>query len=289
MGNFSWGRWIVFIPPHHLLYFTDFPAISILITMKLNIALCILCIAAPLTAGAADTESIYCLNDRYEIRYDSYGNIIDPPNFNDFDIIQQLGDEYFCTNGTPAAPYLHCIDDRQAYMVYPCECNQGFKPTPSPIGVCKNQTYISGCECVCSNCNSTDWTAAGKEGYETQIRANCNCSGGTAQCNKETKYRCASGWYGTTNDGKTGCSKCPANATCNGGYSKFSCNQGYYEKDNGCTKCPTDPGGVQGTTSGTGATSISACFIAKDTTNSNLQNGYHGQYTYVDTCKATQP
>lgn len=85
---------------------------------------------------------------------------------------------------------------------------------------------------------------------------NCTCKSGV------TQYECAAGYYGTaTSASSTGCTKCPANATCAGGNeSTYSCNSGYWATTetvkngmlsvttNVCKACPTNaicPGGSE--------------------------------------------
>lgn len=83
---------------------------------------------------------------------------------------------------------------------------------------CSN-SYIEGCKsCLtnldcggasgCTNCDSTDWAATGTAGYESKINAACMIL--TGQCTKTTEYRCAETYYGTSTDGKTGCTRCPS-------------------------------------------------------------------------------
>lgn len=80
-----------------------------------------------------------------------------------------------------------------------------------------DQTNIANavrvCSCpACTNCTSDAWVAFGT-GYEKQIFRTCECG----ECKVSTKYRCAAGYYGTSINGASGCSKCPDNGTSNAG------------------------------------------------------------------------
>ena len=56
----------------------------------------------------------------------------------------------------------------------------------------------------CPHCESMDWTDL-NPGYQMRVTASCNTS--QCRCTKRIEYRCAPGWYGTTTDGYTGCSR----------------------------------------------------------------------------------
>ena len=53
------------------------------------------------------------------------------------------------------------------------------------------------------------------------------------------RYKCGLGYYGNATSATSGCTKCPANATCTRG-TGFDCNSGWYENTagNGCSQCP---------------------------------------------------
>lgn len=86
-----------------------------------------------------------------------------------------------------------------------------------------------------------------------------------------TEYRCIAGYYGNPTNTSSGCTACPANATCPAGATTFSCNQGYYKNGSGCTAC-TAPG-----TTSVGAVAQTSCFIPSGTTGSDGT----GWYSYV--------
>lgn len=58
---------------------------------------------------------------------------------------------------------------------------------------------------TCTDCTSdSDWSSAGT-GYHKKTTATCNAG----VCTKTTAYRCASGYYGSSTNGTSGCTKCP--------------------------------------------------------------------------------
>ena len=60
---------------------------------------------------------------------------------------------------------------------------------------------------TCSNCTSTNWAAYGT-GY--QYRTLKTCNGTTGVCSSSTAYRCAAGYYGSSSNGTSGCTRCPS-------------------------------------------------------------------------------
>ena len=124
-------------------------------------------------------------------------------------------------------------------------CNSGYtrtRKTVQLVSPCANTgTYydcvkqgggdIGGgddCDGTCDNC--LDSVTSPATGYEYVIDATCNTS--TCTCSKKFSYRCAKGWWGT-----------PPQLQMIGNYT-------------GCTQCS---GG--GTTSGSGAKSITSCYV----------------------------
>lgn len=95
----------------------------------------------------------------------------------------------------------------------------------------------------CKNCVSSDWGAL-STGYESKVAATCNTT--TGVCTKTTEYRCATGYYGSSTNGTSGCNECPSS----------------------------------GTTASAGATSISECCLASGTTGGDNT----GTYTYTGDC-----
>ena len=75
-------------------------------------------------------------------------------------------------------------------------------------------TVTPGCNGKCVDCESTDWKSYRPNdelmvtGYEYKINAICNYF--TCECTKTTAYRCASGYYGRSLNGTSGCSRCPS-------------------------------------------------------------------------------
>lgn len=63
-------------------------------------------------------------------------------------------------------------------------------------------------ECTgCYNCtDNASWTA-GNTGYEKRTKKTCNYD--TCKCVSRTIYQCAQGYYGTSSNGTSGCTRCP--------------------------------------------------------------------------------
>lgn len=106
-----------------------------------------------------------------------------------------------------------CYQDSSGncYLIQNCTaCKAPYSLTASPI--CRNTlapTYQT-CGCTCSGCASeTLWSDADNAGYERKASRSCSCAGTTAQCITSYEYRCAAGYYGSSTDGQTGCTRCP--------------------------------------------------------------------------------
>jgi len=104
--------------------------------------------------------------------------------------------------------YKQCYDG-QFYVMDCTQCNTGAELVSlshDPVFAdCTGVVYHT-CECkACSNCTSGPWTAY-STGYERRLVKTCNC--GT--CNSSYSYRCAAGYYGSTTNGTSGCTRCPA-------------------------------------------------------------------------------
>lgn len=117
--------------------------------------------------------------------------------------------------------------------------------TVKPCLLCSSGYHEENNKCVkdktCSDCNSTDWTAY-STGYERKTTATCNTS--TGVCNKTYTYRCAVGYYGSSTNGTSGCTKCN---TING---------------------------IQSTTSSAGQTSCTACCVDSGATGTNTKGAF---------------
>ena len=62
--------------------------------------------------------------------------------------------------------------------------------------------------CTESNCKSdTDWTSH-STGYQKRTIRSCNAT--NTLCQQTTEYQCAAGYYGSSTNGSTGCTKCPS-------------------------------------------------------------------------------
>ncbi|MDE6481639.1 MAG: hypothetical protein K2L25_02345 [Alphaproteobacteria bacterium] len=131
-----------------------------------------------------------------------------------------IGSYDYCIAGhNGGCYYVESITTSNVYWCTKCSGNRTLKQVRA--GTCTN---ISGTECVCSNnCKDVAWTA-GNTGYEYSVQC------GSA-CDATKKYRCAKGYYGTSTNGTSGCTRCPAS------------------------------GGTYGTTASAGATSITSCYL----------------------------
>lgn len=74
---------------------------------------------------------------------------------------------------------------------------------------CKSTTDISVYQCCvpCGTCSDdSDFSATGTDGYERRALRSCTCGGCTVT---SYKYRCAAGYYGSSSNGTSGCTRCP--------------------------------------------------------------------------------
>jgi len=78
------------------------------------------------------------------------------------------------------------------------KCTSGINPVdPDPVTPIKN--------CSAATCSGTDWEQDNST-YQHRVLAWCNDDD---ECIKMHEYRCARMYYGTSTDGKTGCTFCP--------------------------------------------------------------------------------
>lgn len=99
------------------------------------------------------------------------------------------------------------------YLVYDCNCPSGYTKIYTNIGACDNMQHISSCSCNCSSCTSDSSYSNYSTGYQRQAVRSCDCSSGTATCKTTYQYRCAAGYYGSSTNGTSGCSKCTSSGT----------------------------------------------------------------------------
>lgn len=241
--------------------------------------LCILCIA---NTSAALGDGLYCFGGGADCNIGNVGEIINQ-------------DGYCDGFGTLECRSVETNDYPNYYFVYDCDCPNGYTKVYSNIGLCTsgdrdaNRRYVSGCQCNCDNCPPETTTTNGA--YITIQHKYCDCGGARPQCtNSNVTYKCAANYYGSaqmTNGTLTGCTRCPANASCPAGSTTFLCNQGYYQNGDVCTRCPADANGVQGTTKSTGAKGVTECYIPKNTESksSNNKSSMHGTFKYLENCK----
>lgn len=77
--------------------------------------------------------------------------------------------------------------------------------------LCDDTLDYGTCECICAEpCNGHEWRNVPGTGYQDFVTNSCLCDINGANCNPQTQYRCAAGYYGkpTTNTEPI-CNKCP--------------------------------------------------------------------------------
>lgn len=170
---------------------------------------------------------------------------------------------YYCTT----SPFKACD-----FFTECTSCGTGYtltrlSTTPSS-GYCANVSYETCCK-NCSNCTSdTKWSAY-NTGYVRKAKRTCNCDG---TCTTTYQYACASGYFGYTTNGTSGCNKCSYGMDCPEGNNGvgFTCISGFYMNSNmQCARCPSitdlylDPALSDGSQPYAGSTSdtISDCYI----------------------------
>ena len=167
------------------------------------------------------------------------------------------------------------------------------------VNTTKPTTYNAALEFVaqCGTCSGSDnignWTASGTTGYQQRTRA----SYGAIMCNicgygkPEYEYRCANNWFGTSTDGKTGCSQCPTgtnvNVSSTAGQNtnptncKYTCKANTYGAptygNTTCTACPTGTNVIPtGPANGQTGTTVASCTY-------KCASGYYGTATNATT------
>ena len=108
-------------------------------------------------------------------------------------------------------------DSKQGFGFTDCvKCAEGYELETSDIfipceaGFFTTHSYckLSGSDCV----SDTEWSA-GNSGYQKKVtRTSIN-----GMCRETTEYRCADGFYGSSTNGTTGCTKCDAPGTSKAG------------------------------------------------------------------------
>ncbi len=114
---------------------------------------------------------------------------------------------FMCGSGKGGNGKCSCVDAQYNKTIeFPCGCTSDSDCDGPGWGCINGQCQT--CR-TCSNCNTTSWTN-GNTGYQTRTVRTCGCT--TGQCTSNTEYRCAPGYYGTTSNGSTGCSRCSADS-----------------------------------------------------------------------------
>ena len=173
-------------------------------------------------------------------------------------------------------------------------CTGGYSP------LCTDRSFCSSCSGTGTQINSYGIAVTGRRSIQMECVSNIVTP--TCEVTNVTSYECAVGYYGTATSQTSGCTRCPANATCSGGNgSTFVCKAGYQKNDAGtgcekmpplvlscpagqymdtsqllktCRDCPS-PG-----TSASGSTGITSCYIPSGYTGSDGT----GSYKYAANC-----
>ena len=74
--------------------------------------------------------------------------------------------------------------------------------------LCMSNVTFCCADCASGCSGETGWVAAAT-GYQKNTKKSCEC--GT--CVETTAYRCAAGYYGSSSNGTSGCTKCPVPGT----------------------------------------------------------------------------
>lgn len=113
----------------------------------------------------------------------------------------------------------HCSDQGQIYLdldgrgkshiaIPTCKkCDAGYKLVDKNWNFNDCTVIYQECGCAgCTNCNYKGTWLKGNLGYEKRSVDKCNCN----TCNRVTEYRCAAGYYGSSTNGTSGCTRCPS-------------------------------------------------------------------------------
>ncbi|MDE6478122.1 MAG: hypothetical protein K2L94_02630 [Alphaproteobacteria bacterium] len=122
-----------------------------------------------------------------------------------------------CLNNTWDYKYIGVSESSVSgplYSIPTCpQCETGYKQVTQEVMLspsCTVQYYACEVICTgCSNCTSDSAWSAHSTGYEKKVTRTCNCN----TCSATTSYRCAAGYYGSSTNGTSGCTRCPDNGT----------------------------------------------------------------------------
>lgn len=152
---------------------------------------------------------------------------------------------FMCGSGKGGDTYqCSCFDAQFSKTItFTCGCYSDSDCGTNPSYGCINNR-CQKCK-SCTGASTGAWTAH-STGYEKRTVKKCSCSG---TLTTSMEYRCAAGYYGTTSNGTSGCTRCPAS------------------------------GGIYGT-SAAGSTAITACYLPSGTAFSDAT----GSGTYTGDC-----
>lgn len=98
----------------------------------------------------------------------------------------------------------NCLDVSYGTITFACGCySDSDCGSTSEYGCINNR--CAKCK-SCSGASTGTWTPH-STGYQKRTVTTCNCNG---TLTTHTEYRCDTGYYGTTSNGTSGCTRCPS-------------------------------------------------------------------------------
>lgn len=98
----------------------------------------------------------------------------------------------------------------ETFIFKPCNvCKTPYSKQSTTFPDCGLTTsFADYCGCNCGTCQDVSWQTYGT-GYQRYTNNKCDCSGSTATCKATYSYQCDVGYYGSSTNGTSGCTKCP--------------------------------------------------------------------------------
>ncbi len=95
-----------------------------------------------------------------------------------------------------------CVNAQTGTSTYSCGCASDSE--------CSSGQYCHQGTCEtcggCNNCSGDTGWVSGNTGYQYRQTKYCLCE----TCHTSTSYRCATGYYGSSSNGTSGCTRCPS-------------------------------------------------------------------------------
>lgn len=141
-----------------------------------------------LFAGAIFIHAVFA--PAFCIPYCSSGTCMNYTWNNDKQTFNCTGRSCTCNTTT----YVCASGGLELVCFFDSDCGTGYVCTDNVCVACSG----------CTDCNNVSW-ASYSTGYQRQTTATCNCN----TCTKTYAYRCAPGYYGSSTNGTSGCTRCP--------------------------------------------------------------------------------